>query len=185
MCLAVLQYLAFRHDDSRDRAWPGLHRISMDLGVSKGRVVDAVSRLERDGFVKCIRSGRFGGASKSNQYVLPFVAAFRASHNPSLQFDWPPFGWSGSSDQTRSGGADQGRSGTPGQCEGSKVPWSGAANCSGRAQHGSLVGPPRPENRKLKNGLPPSSATSRTDGDPRAAREAALATVEKMRGHTP
>lgn len=151
--LAVLFYLAFRHDDDIGRAWPGLARIATDLSMTKGRVYDAIQRL-KDAELVTVNPGR---SRSSNEYAFPWLAP--RSGRPDYESLSP-----------RSGGPDR---------EGWRSR-SGGTSVRGRVEHSPAVGPARLKNIKhRKQGrdsetgeLPPEPFRTPTDRAFAQAREA-------------
>lgn len=68
---AILLYFAIRHDEELDAAYPGLKKICKDLSMSRGRVVEGISRLEKKFGVIDINRG--AGIRRTNLYKLPWI----------------------------------------------------------------------------------------------------------------
>lgn len=154
--MAVFLYLCFRHDNKRDRAWPSVARISRDLNMSRGRVSEALKRLQDHRLIR-VRSGRFGGSRKSNSYSLPWLESCRVNRDPDAQIEWPPHS-SGSPEQNCTGRAEQGGTSVRVAPNSASNDSTGRATHTVRAEQPSQYGPARTKNNKtIKQGEAPAA----------------------------
>ena len=129
---AILLYFAIRHSEQADAAYPSLNRTCKDLSMSRGRVVEAIRRLENSQLIVVKRGAGIRG---TNLYKLPWLAVYRRD----LGKDGPPI----QRQQVGSAGPDRlGESAGPDR-EG--VRWTGKG---GQVEPSKSVRSARPKNSK-------------------------------------